>query len=1097
MINKAGKGMGEMLTLLIGTDWTANRKEILSRLSADIKNHQPNRILLVPELISHDTERRLCQSAGNTCSRFAEVLTFTRLTRRICEWSGCGVQECLDNGGRLVAMASAARQLHGQLKAYAAVESRPEFLTSIVDAVDEFKRCCISAEDLHAASLNASGAFAQKLEELSLLYHAYDGICAQGKKDPRDQITWGLEQLESCDFAQKHVFYIDGFPDFTRQNMAIITHLLVNAQNVTISLNCDRPGSTAMAFEKPGSTAKQILSIAQRLGIPTKIEDIPPNQSAMYSVSARLFQGGCEPSSEYADRLHVFEADSVYDECVFAADQILKHIHNGARYADISVVCPNPTAYGNTLTMQLDLCGIPHYLAGTDDILDKSVISTVLTALDAALSGFETREMLRYLKSSLSPLSLEVSDKIESYVNLWNIHGKKWLQSWTAHPEGLVDVWRDEDTKLLDELNEARNLFVTPLKHLANSFQNSVKLVDQTNSLRTFLDEIGLCTRLQILAGETDAAGDNRNAQILNQLWDILLGALEQLESVLGETVWDNETFTRLLRILLSQYDVGTIPPVLDTVTIGPVSAMRCQEAKHLIIVGAAEGTFPKYGSTSGVFTDQERIELRQLGLPLTGGAAEGLQIEFSEIFGVFCGTKESISISYPAGQSSFVVRRLQNMAGGESAQQNLLASASVNANEAAAFLCRSNARSSARDLGIEDIYLETHRKKEHTLGKVHRESIDKLYGSKLNLSASQIDTHADCRLAYFLKYGLRAKEQKAATVDPAEFGTFVHAVLEETAREICNLGGFKAVTLEQTTEIARKHADAYAAAHFTQIDSERIAYLFRRNNQELLLVVEELWKELQQSSFVPIDFEVSFGENAQLSSIQIPNTAMPAQLRGFVDRVDAWQEDGRNYYRVVDYKTGKKDFDYCDVLNGLGLQMLLYLFALQEQGESLLGPNPIPAAIQYFPARVPVLPADGELTDEEAEADRKAQWKRKGLILGDEDVVFALENSDSPVRLSCKRRKDGTLTGDIATKEQFDLLNRYIFHVLGNMVADIASGNVDANPYTRGNSHNACRFCPFGTICHSQTVEGRRNYKAVSSQQFWDQIEKEMNELG
>ena len=1086
-----------MLTLLIGTDWTANRNEILSRLAADIQNHQPNRILLVPELISHDTERRLCKIAGNTCSRFAEVLTFSRLTRRICEWSGCGLPECLDNGGRLVAMASAARQLHGQLKAYASVESRPEFLTGIVDAVDEFKRCCISAEDLYAASKNASGAFAQKLDELSLLYHAYEGICAQGKKDPRDQITWGLEQLTSCDFAQNHVFYIDGFPDFTRQNMAVITHLIANAQDVVISINCDSPGSTSMAFEKPGSTAKQLLNIAKQFEIPTDITVIKPGKANMHTVSTKLFQGNCDVASKVADKLRIMPSESVYDECVFAATQILEHIHQGARYKDISIVCPDPTTYGNMLTMQLDLCGIPHYLAGTDDILEKSVICTVLTALDAALSGFESRDMLRYLKSSLSPLNLEICDKVENYVRIWNIQGRKWLNPWTGHPDGLVDEWSDEDKLLLDTLNEARILLVSPLKHLADSFRSAVKLSDQTQALYVFLNEIGLCSRLQNLAAEMDAAGDNRNAQILNQLWDILLSALEQLESVLGETTWDSETFTRLLRILLSQYDVGTIPPVLDTVTIGPVSAMRCQEVRHLIVVGAAEGTFPKYASTSGVLSDQERTALRQLGLPLTGGAAEGLQIEFSEIFGVFCGVHDSMCVTYPAGQSSFIVRRLLAMAGKEFTEENKLAAVSANIHEAAAYLCRADARPAAQELGIEDLYDETHRKKAHQLGKIHSERVEKLYGAKLNLSASQIDTHADCRLAYFLKYGLRAKEQKSATVDPAEFGTFVHAVLEDTAREIRDLGGFKAVTLDQASQIAQKYADAYTEAHFSQIDSQRIAYLFRRNNQELQLVVEELWKELQESSFMPIDFEVSFGDGAQLSAIQIPNATMPAQLRGFVDRVDAWQEDGRNYYRVVDYKTGRKDFDYCDVLNGLGLQMLLYLFALQEQGESLLGGNPIPAAIQYFPARVPFLSADGELTEEEATAERKTLWKRKGLILGDEDVVFALENTDSPMRLSCKRKKDGTLTGDIATKEQFSLLNRYVFHILGKMVADIASGNVDANPYTRGNSHNACRFCPYGTICHSATVEDRRNYKAVSSQQFWDHIEKEMSELG
>ena len=111
-----------MLHLLIGTDWTANRDEILSRISRDVKDGKRNRILLVPELVSHEMERQLCTWAGDTASRYAEVLSFTRLGRRVCEYMGCGGMEALDKGGRVVAMAAAARQLHSRLKAYAAVE---------------------------------------------------------------------------------------------------------------------------------------------------------------------------------------------------------------------------------------------------------------------------------------------------------------------------------------------------------------------------------------------------------------------------------------------------------------------------------------------------------------------------------------------------------------------------------------------------------------------------------------------------------------------------------------------------------------------------------------------------------------------------------------------------------------------------------------------------------------------------------------------------------------------------------------------------------------------------------------------------------------
>ena len=203
-----------MLTLLLGTDWTCNTKEIYKRIALDVQNEQSGRILMVPELISHESERRLLRAAGDTTSRFAEVLSFTRLASRVAEYTGVLPTQCLDGGGRVVAMAAAVRQMHSRLKAYAAVETKPEFLTGMVDAVDEFKRCCIRSDDLKTASEKSEGSLAQKLEELSLILEAYDSVCSLGKKDPRDQMTVLLEQLINSDFCDNHTFYFDGFPDF-------------------------------------------------------------------------------------------------------------------------------------------------------------------------------------------------------------------------------------------------------------------------------------------------------------------------------------------------------------------------------------------------------------------------------------------------------------------------------------------------------------------------------------------------------------------------------------------------------------------------------------------------------------------------------------------------------------------------------------------------------------------------------------------------------------------------------------------------------------------------------------------------------------------
>ena len=1085
-----------MLHLLLGRDWTANRDEILRRVAADVKSRRGKRILMVPELISHETERRLCSAAGDTASRYAEVLSFTRLANRVTEDLGCANMECLDNGGRVVAMASAARQLSSRLKAYASVETRPEFLTGLIEGVDEFKRCCITSQDLSRAALETEGTLAQKLEELSLLMEGYDALCAHGKRDPRDQMTWLLERMEEGSFAGEHTFYIDGFPDFTRQHMAILELLIKESPDVTVSLNCDRAESPLLAFEKAGETASELIRCARKAGVEVQIEVIKENTTALAGVRGHLFQGIFEAGFA-RDVLHACRAQTPYQECMAAAHEVMTLVRSGCRYRDITLVFTDPSVYMPLISLVFHRFLIPVYQSGTEDILQKNVILTVLNALDAALNGFDRREVLRYLRSGLSPLDTDTCDLVENYAIIWGIRGQAWLKPWENHPEGLSAPWNDFASKRLEYLNAARQRAMEPLARLARGFREAKNVRQQVRALYTFLEDIHLAKRLLSMAQELDDSGDNRSAQILNQLWEILLSALEQMYDVLGDTHWEAEHFTRLLRLLLSQYDVGTIPPVLDAVQTGPVSAMRCHQQKHLILLGAQEGNLPGYSGSTGLLTDQERVTLRQLGVPLTGGAMEGIQAEFAEIYGVFCGAEESIRVFCSGEQPSFVFRRLCDMAGGVEIAEENLSFAQADGAEAAAYLVAWEAIDTASRLELTDAFREAARKRNYALGKVEREHIRSLYGETLNLSASQIDRVAECRLSYFLKYGLRAQERKEATVDPAEFGTYVHAVLEDTCREIRDRGGFHTVSLEETLSIAHRYSDAYAAEHFSQLQSERMVYLFRRNIQELDMVVGELWQELSISEFAPLDFEVGFGSEDGLAPIAIPNSAMNALLRGFIDRVDSWQSRGSRYYRVVDYKTGKKDFDYCDVFNGVGLQMLLYMFALKHSGSDVVGEKAVAAGVQYFPARAPYMTSDGKLSPEEAEKARMSQWKRKGLLLQDEAVLHAMEPGEQFSRLCCTVKKDGTLSGDLADREQLKKLEAYVFRIVGKLVEDIASGNVEPNPYTRGSSHDACAWCPYGAICHKDEVEGRRNYKTMTAQRFWEEIGKEEHHGG
>ena len=194
--------------------------------------------------------------------------------------------------------------------------------------------------------------------------------------------------------------------------------------------------------------------------------------------------------------------------------------------------------------------------------------------------------------------------------------------------------------------------------------------------------------------------------------------------------------------------------------------------------------------------------------------------------------------------------------------------------------------------------------------GRLSAESVQALYGDVPRLSASQIDRFSACKYAYFCQYGLKAKLRESASFRPIEIGTFIHAVLEQTAREVKQRGGFAAVDDTVLKEIAEQAMDRYAVEELGGLEekSERFRHLFARLRADTWNIVRDMAEELRRSDFEPMDFELNFSD-ASRSPVMLGKEDARAQLIGIVDRVDGWVHGDKLYLRVADYKTGKKAF--------------------------------------------------------------------------------------------------------------------------------------------------------------------------------------------
>ena len=219
-------------------------------------------------------------------------------------------------------------------------------------------------------------------------------------------------------------------------------------------------------------------------------------------------------------------------------------------------------------------------------------------------------------------------------------------------------------------------------------------------------------------------------------------------------------------------------------------------------------------------------------------------------------------------------------------------------------------------------------------------------------------------------------------------------------------------------------------------------------------------------------------------------------RLGGKVDRVDGWIKDDKLYLRVVDYKSGRKAFDLGAVRMGLDIQMLLYLFTLQKSGKDHFGKDIEPAGILYLPARDEVLSASRGVTAEKLAAMREKELRRSGLVLAEPAVLRAMEHEalEQPHFLPLNLRKDGSISGSIASAAQLGKLSGHVEKVLHEITREIRDGNIDADPCCKSEEDTPCRYCDWAEACHFSDGRGGDHLRyilPVKPEEFWKELEE------
>lgn len=1088
-----------MLHIITGRAGCGKTRAVLARMKQE--GQARRQLLLVPEQASFETEQRFCRENGNQAGLYGEVLSFTRLENRGLSLAGGGARTVLDEGGRLLVMYAALRSVSGNLSVYAMPSRKPEFLTSLLTTMDELKSCCVTGAQLAQVGEETEGMDGDKLRDLGLIFGAYEAMTARGSLDPRDRLTRLAEKLKDAPLLQGQDIYLDGFTDFTPQQGLVVEQLLRQAHSVTVTLTWgDQPGEEGI-FAPAVRTIARLKALAARLHCPVQEETLTGwdggRTAPLAYLEKNLFARPLRPyEGPWDGSLFVGRCATPREEVQWAAGEIRALLQRGdLRCRDIAVTARSLDRYWEDLEDIFAQYDIPLFQSEMEDILQKPIFTLITAAMDAVNGGYAYEDMFRYLKTGLAGVSLDDCDRLENYVLTWNIWGSRWTQPWTMHPAGYHQTFDEASQREVEALDRLRADLIAPLESLKKKSKDTIGR--QAEALYTFLEDIHAPETLEARAAQLLERGEPEQAREMSQLWDIFCGGLEQCAALLGDLELDFGEFARLLRLLLSCYTVGTIPASLDRVTAGDAQRLSNRTCQVLFLLGADDGTIPQVTPGQGLLTDRDRELLEDYGLTLSAQMEERLDREGTIVYTACAKPTRRLYVTWPAAGESggekrpaYLVRDLATLF--PQSQGSCVPAASPDElRRLAAGLPALRAA-----LAGEEDYAARFRRLDRaagwTRGRLSPEAVQTLYGERVAMSASRMDQYKSCHFAYFLRYGLKAQERKTAGFHAPEYGTFIHAVLEEVLRAVQARGGVAACSEDEVHAMTEAAVRRYGAAELGGLEhqSPRFRYLFRRLEKSVQAVVDNVIAELRASDFQPIAFELGFGSGKELPPVEVREGGVTLRISGFVDRVDGWAKDGRLYLRVVDYKTGRKSFDLTEVWNGLGLQMLLYLFTLEEKGEQVFGTPPTPAGVLYLPARDAMISGSRDMDEGSRRRLLDRELVRRGLILEDGDVLEAMEHSEGgprflPLRVSART---GKITGDaLVSAERLGRLKGHTQAILHQICRELAAGNIDADPFWRGPAKNACLYCPYFQACQFEEKRDHRRWiPSVKNSEFW-----------
>ncbi|GGD71569.1 helicase-exonuclease AddAB subunit AddB [Paenibacillus nasutitermitis] len=639
-------------------------------------------VMLVPEQATFQTEYGLLGTSQIGGTIRAQVLSFRRLAFRVMQETGGTALVPISENGKNMLLYKIVHRLHDELQLYQGSQAQPGFIERLGELMTEWKRYGIEPGDIgdfldQSRDKGGSQLLGRKLHDLRLIGDQLERELSGLYIDAEDYLSWLARGFKDAQSMRRAQIWVDGFHGFTPGEFEALEALMLQADEVTVTLTLDRlygadeqPHELDM-FRPTAETFLMLRELALKNDIPVA-EPVILNAGIPYRFRNSPMLAHLERHINDRTPLKLTDEELKSGELTIhnavhrraeveavARDIVRKTQDEGLRYRDLAVMVRNAPDYNDYITAVFADYGIPYFLDQKNAALHHPLVEFIRSALEIAAHGWRYEAVFRCIKTELlmpddGSLTRESFDILENYALAAGIDGNRWLtrSQWKPLMRDSLDgdpaEAREPDLRLLAAVLEAREAVVTPLHKFTRALKKSANVRQMCEALYQLLMGINTPDQLERWSRKAAAEGQTQTAREHRMLWDGVMNVLDQLTEMTGGEAMKVPLFAGMVETGLESLKLAAVPPALDQVLIGSIDRTRSGRVCGCYVLGANDGVLPQRIQEDGVLTEQERETLGNGGLHMAPGVRRRLLDERFLIYNALTTASRHLWISWP-----------------------------------------------------------------------------------------------------------------------------------------------------------------------------------------------------------------------------------------------------------------------------------------------------------------------------------------------------------------------------------------------------------------------------------------------------------------